>query len=76
MNSMATEAQDQPASPGGRAEGASPAVDRHGALTARGNPNAISFFSIAYGDILRIVEFWAGSRPAPEHPRPFLAPLA
>jgi len=36
---------------------------------------AISFFSVAYGKILRIVEFWPEPYPAPEHRRPFVEPL-
>lgn len=33
---------------------------------------AISFFSVAYGKILRIVEFWPEPYPAPEHRRRFV----
>lgn len=36
---------------------------------------AISFFSVAYGKILRIVEFWPEPFPAPEHRRTFVEPL-
>jgi ketosteroid isomerase-like protein len=36
---------------------------------------AISFFSVACGKILRIVEFWPEPFPAPEHRRQFVEPM-